>query len=120
MENNRRYESLLPTSREEAERTFQRGPKEEIATTLVQIALYDPDWRWVQNYCLHFAADSDENVRRIAAVCLSHLARIHHQLDVDKVEPVLHQLLEDPSTQGAAQDALEDLNHFLSGYLKGE
>ena len=84
-----------------------------ICETLVRVALRDSDWWWVQEHCLRLTAATDPDVRRVAATCLGHLARIHGQLDLDRVEPRLRELRADAEVCGSAKDALDDIQQFM-------
>jgi hypothetical protein len=84
-----------------------------ICRALVDAALHDPDWAWVQEHCLRLLASSDSEVRGVAATSLGHLARIHGMLDLDRVEPRLRELRNDPEVRGRAEDALDDIQQFM-------
>jgi len=47
-------------------------------------------------------------------MCLGHVARIHGQLDVQKCVPAIRELLDDARTRGKAEDALEDIETYVS------
>src|ERR1051326_2548243 len=87
--------------------------KDAICDALVGIAYYDPDWRWVQSYCLLFLNHRDADIRGLAATCLGHLARIHRVIDLNIVLPELKKLLKDPEIGGRVEDALSDIEIFL-------
>lgn len=109
------YHEPHPIPREEADATFASGDPEKIAFALVNATFHDPDWRWVQDTCLSLARSNDAGVRQIAVTCLGHVARIHRKLDLDKVSPVLKELLRDPEpgVRGCAEDAIEDIRIFM-------
>jgi hypothetical protein len=52
-------------------------------------------------------------VRGMSALCLGHLARIHRQLDLDRVLPILHGLEADQDIGWRVGDALDDIESFL-------
>ena len=109
-----RYEEPRPITRNEADSVFATNDPLKVCDALVRITFFDRDWRWVQERCLRLARQSDPDIRGCAATCLGHLARIHRVLDVEKVIPVLEELLMDPELAGRAEDALNDLKMFLS------
>lgn len=80
---------------------------------LLSLAFHDPDWRWVQEQCLHYAKHRSVAVRGQAALCLGHLARIHRALDLKVAMPVLRELASKPETRGQAADALSDIEIFI-------
>ncbi|HWT93297.1 MAG TPA: hypothetical protein VN238_09895 [Solirubrobacteraceae bacterium] len=109
-----RYHDAEPADREVFERALTSGDEETAAHALVGLAFHDPDWRWVQDHCLALIADPASPLRRLAATCLSHLARIHRTHDADRVMPVLRAMAEEPGFDGGtAQDALEDIEIFI-------
>jgi hypothetical protein len=107
------YQAVTPIRRAEAIQTFTSGDAWNICDALVRVAYFDPDWRWVQSKCIEFSSHPDAAVRIVTATCLSHVARIHRKLDLDKVLPVLRSLLDDPEVNGTAEDALEDVVWYL-------
>jgi hypothetical protein len=108
------FDNPPPLSRVEAEAAFAAGQSNIVCRVLVEVALHDPDWRWIQEVCVRFANDTDSGVRGVAATCIGHLARLHQRIDVDAVLPVLGRLLQDPDVSGKAEDALDDIAIFLS------
>lgn len=108
-----RYEEPQPTSRVEAEVVFRSEDSEAICRTLVGVAFHDPDRRWVEDWCLKFCDSPNADVRSLTVTCLGHLARIHRELDLQRVLPVLRRLSADPEIAGYVEDAMDDLKLFL-------
>lgn len=108
-----RYQDVPPLSRDEAEAIFAGDDHAAIIDALLSITFHDPDWRWVQGHCLRLARHPSSSVRSLAGLCFGHLARIHRELDLDIVLPVLHELTRHPDTRGQAEDALDDIDTFL-------
>ncbi len=108
-----RYHQIPPISRDEAEATFAGDDPFAINEALLGITFYDDDWRWVQGHCLRLAHHPSSTVRSLAGLCFGHLARIHRDLDLEVVLPVLHELTQHPDTRGQAEDALSDIEMFL-------
>jgi hypothetical protein len=100
-------------TRQQLTKAFASGKKDEICDALIAMAFYDEDWKWSQTQCLHFLSHSDPDVRGVAASCLGHIARIHHQLDQEIVESTLKQHLQDKLIAARVQDALDDIEFFL-------
>jgi hypothetical protein len=109
----RRYEPVEPMDRAVAEECLRGGDPRQIAEALLSVALHDPDWRWAQATCLRYADDADLGVRAAVLLCFSHLARLHGDLDLDAVAPVVRRGLVDEALRGCAQDVQEDLRVFL-------
>jgi len=73
-----------------------------------------PHWRAPQDLCVRLARDEDDDVAGLAVTGLGHLARLHGELDLDVVLPLLHELRDTPGPlAGRAEDALEDIETFL-------
>lgn len=107
------YQEALPIGREDAEAAFSSGVSERICDALVRVTLSESDWRWVQEKCLHFINSSYPDVRGLAITCLGHLARIHKQLDLRKVLPLLENLRNDADVSGRVEDAFDDIETFV-------
>lgn len=110
------YKAPEPIEREEAIRFFATGTDDEILDALLSVALYDEDWKWSQEQCLHFINHANTDIRRIAALGLGHIARIHRNLDRKHVVSVLNKLIKEDknvSVVGTAEDALDDINMFM-------
>jgi len=107
------YEEIKPISRIEAEAIFDSSNDYKISKALVRLAYYDEDWRWVQSKCLEYLENSGKEIQSTAVLCLGHLARIHHQLDLETVLPVLMELRNDSSLIGKIEDTLDDIRIYI-------
>ncbi len=107
------YQEISPISRSEAEALIRSGRSDAVPVALIRLAYYDPDWRWVQDLCIGLSNHKDKWVRRACVACFSHLARIHGNIEREKVNPVLTRLLDAPDVRGEAQDTIEELKAFL-------
>jgi hypothetical protein len=87
--------------------------EQDVQDALLSAAYYDSDWRWVQGKCLAASRHPDSRVRWVAATCFGHLARIHHQLDLEVVLQRLTELKDDPPVKPSAQDALDDIRFYM-------
>lgn len=108
-----RYQHSQPVAKEAAESLLSKGGSDQICETLVSLALHEPDWRWVQNKCLHFLDNEDASIAAISATCLGHLARIHGQLDRAEVLSALRSKLGTEGVSGTAADAIEDILRYI-------
>lgn len=116
------YEKVKQVDKDNAEKVFLAGNPSEIIRILLGAAYYVDDWRWVQTWCLSFLGNSSEDVRRVAVVCLEHIARIHGKLDEDVVISALTPLKGDPNLGGEVCETLEGIDWFLhhqGGQRKG-
>jgi hypothetical protein len=107
------FEEVPTTSRDELERIFAVGSSDETAHAIISAAFYEPDWRWVQDWCLRFTEHTDSNVRLVAVVALGHLARIHRTLDLERVLPVLARKADDVELAGTVENTLDDIRQFI-------
>lgn len=110
----RTYRLPATVTRKKAESIFELGDSKEICANLVSLALNDTHWKWVQQKCIDYSDDPDPEVRGVAVTCLGHIARLHRELDVDVVVPVIQRLMHDPEVAGRAKDAWDDLSLYLT------
>jgi hypothetical protein len=99
-------------SRDEARLAFSSGNAEEICIALVAVTFHDPDLHWVQELCLNFLSHGDSRISGLAATCLGHLARIHRNIDREKVLSALHHHLSNEEIAGRVEDAIDDIEMF--------
>jgi hypothetical protein len=104
-----------PTTREEWEEKLLAEDLRIVFDVLVWITYYHSDWRWVQDWCLHFTDHPNPYLRGLAATCLADLAGLHKSLDTGKVIPRLQQLLNDSDVEvrERAEEALREINAEL-------
>ena len=100
-------------SRKQATDDLASADSRKRVDALLSLALYDSDWRWVQDQCLRLLADSEEDVVATAILGLGHLARLHQRLDLDQVLPRLKTLQADPRFGGRVSDAYDDIRLFV-------
>lgn len=81
-----------------------------VRDAMVSMAFYETDWRLAQDKFLELL--EVESVRGLAATCLGHVARIHEQIDHEKVWPALLRHRHDPLLHGQVDDALDDIDMF--------
>ena len=81
---------------------------------MVGCALYGRGgWREAQDLYLILLDHDDRQVQSLAATCLGHLARVYRRLDEDRVVAALRRARSLPHVRGTAQDALQDIKHYL-------
>ena len=108
-----KYVSQRPFLRTSAEDALASADVNVICEALVSIAFGSPDWRWAQDTCLSFLRNENPVLRRLAATCLGHIARIHGQLDKEVVVFALGECLQDAEMAGQVEDALDDVRLFV-------
>jgi hypothetical protein len=84
-----------------------------VSKALIAAALHDPDRIFVETYIEKLLRNDDPWIRGVAAIAAGHVARIHRELNIDRIVPLIRDLLNDPRTSGNAQDALDDIGIFL-------
>ncbi len=111
----RRYEEIEPIDRERALAALQGGDTRKRCHALLALSMHDPDWRFVQELALGILQAGDEpEVVATAVQALGNLARIHGQLDLERVLPVLQTLdTSHPYVAGDLNDAYDDFEIYL-------
>ncbi len=108
-----RFENPLRLTREQAAADLGSNDSQKRIDALLSLALYDPDWRWVQDQVVRLFADPDRDVVATAILGLAHLARLHRQLDLDRVLPLLKVLEADPWFASRVSDTYDDIRVFV-------
>jgi len=86
-----------------------------VCRALLGMAFCEPDWRWTQDIFLDFLENRDSlDVKRMALTCLGHIARIHQQIEKDKIMPVLEKYRNHPDLNGTVSDVFDDFELFLT------
>lgn len=104
-----KFEQPVGVSKEAARRELESGSVTRMSEALVSLALHEPDWVWVQEWCFRLSDHDAWEIRAISATCLGHLARIHRRLDLERALPILAHLQKDVRTAGYAETALDDI-----------
>ena len=107
-----KYESPDPISKQSVLDVLD-GSDEIGSEAIIRAALTISDREWVESTLLKALSDQRLEVRRAALLGFGHLARLHGQLDLEMVVPLLKQYLGDDVLGGTAEDALEDIATFV-------
>ena len=107
------YEEVSPISEHDWQEVVASNDSSKIASALVSIAFFEPRWKEAQNKCLYFLDGKDIALIGIAATCIGHIARIHHELELETVLPLLHRLQQNYPALGEIGDALDDIAMFI-------
>lgn len=71
------------------------------------------DIDWLENFYIKYAQSDDVDIARLSLTCISHLARMHNNMNTDKVIPFLKELNNsNQEFMGVIQDVLEDIEIF--------
>lgn len=100
------YRPVEPRDRASLLAQFASCDPVDVSAALYSATYHDPDWRWVQEWCLKFLNSEHVGVRWAAATCLGDLAFFHKQLDLDLVLPALYAASSDPSIASVVEDSL--------------
>ena len=108
------YEEPPPAFAAEVRAALSAGEQpSRVSALLVGAALHDPDWQTVQDLCLELL-DGDPTIAATAVTCLGHLARLHGEIDKDRVLPALAALADHPVIGKRAPDAIDDIDMFAT------
>lgn len=90
-------------------------PLEYLAMLPIDFSMNPPEDVNVESVCIALSAHPDVFVRGNAMIGFGHLARVTRKLNQAKVKPILEAALRDkePSVRGKADDAMDDIEHFL-------
>ena len=111
-----RYHEPPPSTPEGLAEALDQDSVESICERLPGQAIHGGDPGWLTSLCLRLSHHPSTDVRRAAVVALGHLARIHCDIDRDRVVPRLALLADDALLSGAAADALDDIATFASDH----
>lgn len=90
-------------------------PLEYLALLPVDFSMNPPEDVNVESVCVALSTHPDAFVRGNAMIGFGHLARVTRKLNKTLVKPILEAALHDkePSVRGKADDAMDDIEHFL-------
>jgi hypothetical protein len=81
---------------------------------LLRLSLNGPDFAYAERMALEHASHPDVWVRRNAATALSHVARLHGSIDLDRVMQTLLSLMDDPEVSDWADYSLDELEIYMN------
>ena len=108
-----KYEEIPVLGKAEIERQLMSADPLEVARALLSAALNVADRHWVEELCISKIASGDDNIRSAAITSFMHLARIHRELDTERIFPILARYHAEPEFQGLIDDALEEISFYL-------
>ena len=83
------YQEIPELTRIEIENELKSQDTRRQITALLSAALYQPDREWVEDRCVRFLKSPSMDLKYAAIVSISHLARLHRQLNLERVIPLL-------------------------------
>lgn len=79
---------------------------------LLSLVYFDPDREWLERLLSDLLqSDCDFQLRRLALVCMGHIARLHGCIG-SQSKALVASYLADPVLGGTAEDALGDIDSF--------
>ncbi|SRR6266704_2747874 len=109
----RQYVKPAPLSRDVAIAKLTGTDRLARIHGLLSLALYDPDWKWVQDRSLELLQDPDLDLVATAILALGHVGRLHGRLELDIVLPELEALKTNEALAGRVSDVLNDIDIFV-------
>src|SRR5215207_6310956 len=108
-------------TRDDMEAAIKRDHPEELPYVPIRVSMDPPDCAWAQEVCARLSGHANPHVRGNAILGFGHLARTCGGLDVAKVRPLIEGALRDPDeyVRGHADDAADDVAHYLGWRLAG-
>lgn len=107
-----KYQNYLYTDKAEVSRLLLSDSEKVRASAIVGMVNGISDVQWVEDQLLHLLDDSSFWVAKGAIVGLGNLARIHGQLNQERVKAAF-ETIERADLKGAISDTLDDFNIFL-------
>ena len=104
---------------------------QDIENSIREILLYDEDtdfccklllkitfdcdnWKWIQDVCIDIInSNREKNICGLAVTCIGHLARIHGEIEKDKIFDLLNQQKDNSYINDRIEDAIDDINMFV-------
>lgn len=68
---------------------LESNEPKRIIDALLSLSFYDEDLEFVENICIEYSSHVNDYIRGVAVLCFGHLARIHGNLNVEKVIPII-------------------------------
>lgn len=101
--------------KEDVQKVIDENNSEDLLYVPIVITMDPLDFDWAENICVTLSEYPDFNVRGNAILGFSHLARVCGKLNENIVRPVIERALNDENeyVKGHAQDAVEDIMHYL-------
>lgn len=81
---------------------------------LLKITFNCDNWKWIQDICIDVInSNREKNLCGLAVTCIGHLARIHGNIEKDKVYDFLNNQKENPYIKDRIDGAIDDINMFV-------
>lgn len=105
------FDNPGPVDRAHALAILEGSEDDRIASTLVALALHDPDGEWIEGVCWRMAEHPNRDVRGLAGLCLGHVARRFGAVRTYSWR-LVHALCDDPAVDNRPCDGLDDMLMF--------
>jgi hypothetical protein len=108
-----RYEQIKRRDHATIDAMLDSGNVADIVDALHSAAYWDPDWRWAQERLLRFSTHESDDVAWAVASGLGLLAAFHGQLDLDRAESVLRNLMNRPAIRESVEAVVDEVERFV-------
>ncbi|MCV9933987.1 hypothetical protein OIU80_17025 [Flavobacterium sp. LS1R47] len=100
---------------DEIEKKLKSKDATIVINTLLETTFHNQNWEWVQDLCIELLENKNPDISGLAVTCLGHIARIHRVIDKEKVLKAFESRKDDEAINGRIEDAIEDINVFVTG-----
>ncbi|HAV5499482.1 hypothetical protein ACKESD_17910 [Acinetobacter baumannii] len=108
------YDDVKKMTKSEIAAGLASKKDKEISQALLSYIFFGESWEDKQKLCLELLHSSSKNIVLLAITCLGHIARIHSQLDKEKVILALESVKElNRDFEGVIDDSIDDIEMFL-------
>jgi hypothetical protein len=111
------YQEFNYTDKNEIEKLLLSSNQEVKIGVILGMVNGLNDWKWVQDKLLSLIFDDDFWIAKNALTSLSDVARIHKNLEIDKVKRELDKVIDD-RLKDVISDVYQDFNIFLNNSKK--
>ena len=84
-----------------------------VTTALLDMTFNISDIDSIQSICIEMSNSPNNDIANLAVICLGHIARLHGAIDKTTID-FLKSKLNDKRIGGSAQDALDDIEIFVT------
>lgn len=106
------YENPRSIAKEAAEAILLKGNSSEMCSALISIALYEKDLSWAQDLVFPNFLSTNKDIAQAAITSVGHLARLHGQIDLDRLNFLLERMIYKAELSGNIEDMFNDIEVF--------
>ena len=106
------YENPRSIAKEAAEAILLKGNSSEMCSALMSIALYEKDLSQAQDLVFPNFLSTNKDIAQAAITSVGHLARLHGQIDLDRLNFLLERMIYKAELSGNIEDMFNDIEVF--------